>query len=90
MCFYLTDKEAQAVDRHVRHSGDSREADMWERLSKQSQQVRAEVYSSLQHMRLQRSQLQTSLKQQRARETSDNNIDLKKNGVSCMIWKVNP
>ncbi|XP_038559877.1 kinesin-like protein KIF27 isoform X1 [Micropterus salmoides] len=73
-----TVRETQAADRHGRHSGESREADMLARLSMQSQQVKAEVYRSLQHMRLQRAQLQTSLRQQR--ETSDNNQELDQNG----------
>ncbi|XP_051277556.1 kinesin-like protein KIF27 [Dicentrarchus labrax] len=73
-----TDKQSQAVDRHGRHSADGRAADVLARLSMQSQQVRAEVYRSLQHMRLQRAQLQTSLRQQR--ETSDNNRGLNQNG----------
>ncbi|XP_041793750.1 kinesin-like protein KIF27 [Chelmon rostratus] len=64
-----TDKETQAVDRHCRHSVDGRQAGVLARLSMQSQQVQAEVYHSLQHMRLQRAQLQNSLRQQR--ETSD-------------------
>ncbi|XP_040898587.1 kinesin-like protein KIF27 [Toxotes jaculatrix] len=62
---HKTDKEIQAVEKHGRHSGDGRDAGMLARLSMQSQQVRAEVYRSLQHMRLQRAQLQTSLMQQR-------------------------
>ncbi|TMS03489.1 Kinesin-like protein KIF27 [Larimichthys crocea] len=66
-----TDKETRVVDRHGRQSV---EANVLARLSKQSQQVQAEVYHSLQHMRLQRAQLQTSLRQQR--ETSDNNKEL--------------
>ncbi|XP_037633039.1 kinesin-like protein KIF27 [Sebastes umbrosus] len=74
-----TDKETQAVGRHGRDSGDSgREAGVLARLSMQSQQVRAEVYRSLQHMRLQRSQLQSSLRQQR--ETNNNNEERDQNG----------
>ncbi|XP_023124279.2 kinesin-like protein KIF27 [Amphiprion ocellaris] len=70
-----TEKETQAVDRRVRHSGgDGRQPSVLARLSMQSQQVRAEMYHSLQHMRLQRAQLQTSLKQQR--QTSENNKEL--------------
>ncbi|KAM3867472.1 kinesin-like protein KIF27 [Diretmus argenteus] len=60
-----TDKETQAVDRHGRHSGNS----LLARLSLQSQQARAELHYSLQHMRLQRIQLQSSLRQER--DTSD-------------------
>lgn len=70
MCICLTDKETQAVERHGRHSGDGKTVDVLARLSMQSQQVRAEVYRSLQHMRLQRAQLQSSLRQQR--ETNNN------------------
>ncbi|XP_067467908.1 kinesin-like protein KIF27 [Thunnus thynnus] len=66
-----TDKETQAVGRHGRHSSDSREVCVLARLSMQSQQYRTELYSSLQHMREQRAQLQTSLRQER--ETSDKN-----------------
>ncbi|XP_059192239.1 kinesin-like protein KIF27 [Centropristis striata] len=57
-----TDKETQAVDRHGRHSDDG---SVLARLSMQSQQVRAELYHSLKHMRLQKAQLQSSLRQQR-------------------------
>ncbi|XP_022613333.1 kinesin-like protein KIF27 [Seriola dumerili] len=56
-----TDKKIQAVDRHGRHNRDGTEAGMLARLSLQNQQVRAEVYRSLQHMRLRREQLQTNL-----------------------------
>ncbi|XP_032370961.1 kinesin-like protein KIF27 isoform X2 [Etheostoma spectabile] len=65
-----TAKETQAVERHGRHSGDGKTVDVLARLSMQSQQVRAEVYRSLQHMRLQRAQLQSSLRQQG--ETNNN------------------
>ncbi|KAM7019135.1 kinesin-like protein KIF27 [Tautogolabrus adspersus] len=54
-----TDKETRAVDRHVRHSSD--DSDVLMRLSMQRQKVQAETYHSLQHMRLQRAQLQSSL-----------------------------
>lgn len=70
------------MDRHGRQSV---EASVLARLSKQSQQVQAEVYHSLQHMRLQRAQLQTSLRQQR--ETSDNNKELDQIEVSCTDLK---
>ncbi|XP_075955327.1 kinesin-like protein KIF27 [Anarhichas minor] len=65
-----TDKETQAADRHGRHCGDGREASVLASLSMQSQQVRAEMYRSLQHMRLQRAQLQSSLGQTRETNTS--------------------
>ncbi|KAM9391451.1 kinesin-like protein KIF27 [Pholidichthys leucotaenia] len=61
-----TEKESRALDRQ---SSDGREASVLTRLSLQSQQVRAEMYHSLQHMRRQRSQLQTSVEQ--IRETRD-------------------
>ena len=79
MCFCLTDKETHALDRHGRHGADGRTVDVLARLSLQRQQVQAEVYDSLEHMRLQRAQLQTSLRQQK--ETGDKELDL--NGVSC-------
>ncbi|XP_040010091.1 kinesin-like protein KIF27 isoform X2 [Xiphias gladius] len=44
-----TDEEIQPVDKHGRPSGDGREAGRLTRLSMQSQQVRAEMYCSLQH-----------------------------------------
>ncbi|XP_039660466.1 kinesin-like protein KIF27 isoform X3 [Perca fluviatilis] len=72
-----TDKETQAVERHGRHSGDGKTVDVLARLSMQSQQVRAEVYRSLQHMRLQRAQLQSSLRQQRE---TNNNKEVDQNG----------
>uniref|UniRef100_UPI0037E7B87F kinesin-like protein KIF27 n=1 Tax=Semicossyphus pulcher TaxID=241346 RepID=UPI0037E7B87F len=75
---YKTEKDTQAVNQHSRHSGDGREADVLMRLSMQRQKVQAEVYHSLQHMRLQRAQLQSSLTQQR--ETSDNIRELEHNG----------
>lgn len=83
VCVGLTDKKTQAVDRHGRLSVDSREPGVLARLSMQSQQVKAELYRSLQHMRLQRAQLQASLKQQR--ETSDNNKGLDQNEVGCWL-----
>uniref|UniRef100_A0A3Q1GCT5 Kinesin family member 27 n=1 Tax=Acanthochromis polyacanthus TaxID=80966 RepID=A0A3Q1GCT5_9TELE len=74
-----TEKETQAVDRRVRHSGgDGRQPSVLARLSMQSQQVRAEMYHSLQHMRLQRAQLQSSLKQQR--QISEKNKELHQTG----------
>lgn len=68
------------MDRPVRRSGDGREADVLARLSMQSQKIQADVYCSLQHMKLQRAQLQTSLRQQI--QTSDNNTGQNQNGVS--------
>ncbi|XP_068166916.1 kinesin-like protein KIF27 [Antennarius striatus] len=72
----LTEKKTQAMVRYGRYSTNSREAGVLERLSMQSQQVQAEVFRSLQHMRGQRAQLQTSLKQQR--ENSNDNQQLYK------------
>ncbi|XP_054466805.1 kinesin-like protein KIF27 [Anoplopoma fimbria] len=65
-----TDMETQAADKHGRHCGDGREASVLASLSMKSQQVRAEMYYSLQHMRLQRAQLQSSLGQQRENNRS--------------------
>ncbi|XP_029296595.1 LOW QUALITY PROTEIN: kinesin-like protein KIF27 [Cottoperca gobio] len=72
-----TDKETQAADRKGGHNGEGREVSVLARLSIQSQQVRAEVYHSLQHMRLQRTQLQSSLRQHRE---TNNNKELQQNG----------
>lgn len=69
------------MDGNGRPSGDGRKASVLARLSMQSQQVQAEVYHSLQHMRLQRAQLQSSLRQRTG--TIDNNTELDQNGVSC-------
>uniref|UniRef100_A0A3B3E1H5 Kinesin family member 27 n=1 Tax=Oryzias melastigma TaxID=30732 RepID=A0A3B3E1H5_ORYME len=71
------EKGALAARRHVQHSGEGREVDVLARLSMQNQQVCSEVYQSLQHMRLQRAQLQSSL-----RETSNRNKEVQQNGVS--------
>ncbi|XP_069379674.1 kinesin-like protein KIF27 isoform X2 [Paralichthys olivaceus] len=68
-----TDKEIQAADRRVRQSQDGREAGILVKPSMQSRQVRSQVYHSLQHMRLQREQLQASLRQQR--QTANNNTE---------------
>ncbi|XP_028270102.1 kinesin-like protein KIF27 isoform X2 [Parambassis ranga] len=70
-----TDKETLLVDRLSRHSAGGEEASVLQRLSKQNQQVRAEMYRSLQHMRLQRAQLQSSL-----REATDDRTELHQNG----------
>ncbi|XP_061586006.1 kinesin-like protein KIF27 [Cololabis saira] len=68
-----TETETQALDRGSKRSGNGREVDVLARLSVQSQQVRAEAYRSLQHMRLQRAQLLSSLDQ--PRNTGDDNIE---------------
>lgn len=70
VCIRLTDKETQAADRHGRRRGDGREASALASLSLHSQQVRAEMFRSLQHMRLQRAKLQSSIEQQRETDTS--------------------
>lgn len=67
------------MDKQGWYCVDGREAGMLQRLSVQSQQVQAEVYRSLQHMRLQRAQLQASLRQHR--EKSENDTELDQNGV---------
>ncbi|CAL8346113.1 unnamed protein product [Lota lota] len=54
-----TSRDARAIDTHKE---DGRKAGVLNRLSLQSQQARAELYHSLQHLRLQRERLQTSLK----------------------------
>ncbi|KAM7392048.1 hypothetical protein PAMP_022691 [Pampus punctatissimus] len=79
-----TDKETQEVGRHGRHSSDGREAGVLARLSMQSQQFRTELYRSLQHMRVQRAQLQTSLRQER--ETSDKNKEFDHDEARDSCW----
>lgn len=72
----LADKETIILDTHGEQSDDGREAGVFASLSVQSQRVRAEMYHSLQHMRAQRSQLQSSLRDR------ERNGDLHTNGVS--------
>ncbi|XP_037338977.2 kinesin-like protein KIF27 [Pungitius pungitius] len=60
-----TDKETRAADRHGRHRERGSKACVLASLSVHSQRVRSEMYHSLQHMRLQREQLRSSLVQQR-------------------------
>lgn len=67
------------MDKQGWYCVDGREAGVLQRLSVQSQQVQAEVYRSLRHMRLQRAQLQASLRQHR--ETGENDTELDQNGV---------
>lgn len=55
--------------------------DVLARLSMQNQQVCSEMYHSLQHMRLQRAQLQSSLRE--LGKTADTNKEVQQNGVSC-------
>ncbi|MED6239464.1 hypothetical protein ATANTOWER_006741 [Ataeniobius toweri] len=64
-----TERETQAVDRD-----DTGEGKMLERLSMQSQQIRAEVYHSLQNMRQARAKLQRSLRE--LDDTADSNRKL--------------
>lgn len=67
--FCLTDKQTKAL-KHL--SEDGTEAGVLTRLSMQRQQIQSEVYHSLQHMRLQKAQLQSSLR------------ELELIGVSCI------
>lgn len=69
-----TDKATQALDKHGRCG-----AQVLERLAVQSQQVQAEVYRSLQRMRLQRAQLQAGLRQHAETRADHNELD--HNGV---------
>uniref|UniRef100_H2LKB3 Kinesin family member 27 n=1 Tax=Oryzias latipes TaxID=8090 RepID=H2LKB3_ORYLA len=75
------EKGALALRRHGQHSGEGREVDVLARLSMQNQQVCSEMYHSLQHMRLQRAQLQSSLRE--LGKTADTNKEVQQNGVSC-------
>lgn len=58
-CSGPTGRDAQALHTHNEDGG---EAGVLTRLSLQSQQARADLYRSVQHLRLQREQLRTSLK----------------------------
>ncbi|XP_062237805.1 kinesin-like protein KIF27 [Platichthys flesus] len=80
----ITDEEIQAVDRCGRQSQDGREAGILAKLSMHSQQVRSEVYCSMQHMSLQREQSQTSLRQQR--QMPDNNPEPGPSGTLRSSW----
>lgn len=84
LCLHLTGKETQAVNRPGRLSGNGLDTDVLARLSLQSQQAQAELHHSLQHMRQQRAQLQTSLRQER--ETSYATKELDQNGVCCALF----
>ncbi|KAG7223455.1 hypothetical protein INR49_015559 [Caranx melampygus] len=66
-----TDKKIQAVDRNEHHRDDA-DTGVLARLAMQNQEVRAEMYRSLQLRRLQRAQLQTSLRQLRQTADDDN------------------
>lgn len=65
---FLTEKELKALLKHSRYSSDGRD-DVLQTLSMHSQQIQAQVYSSVQHMKKQRAELQARLKQ--IQETSD-------------------
>uniref|UniRef100_A0A3P9ML69 Kinesin family member 27 n=1 Tax=Oryzias latipes TaxID=8090 RepID=A0A3P9ML69_ORYLA len=73
------EKGALALRGHGQHSGEGREVDVLARLSMQNQQVCSEMYHSLQHMRLQRAQLQSSLRE--LGKTADSNKEVQQNGV---------
>ncbi|KAF3695718.1 Kinesin-like protein KIF27 [Channa argus] len=79
-----TDKEAQAVIQHVKHCDDGRKAGVLAQLSMQSQEIRTEMFRSLQHMRKQRAQLQAIAKKQN--ETSDDNTEIYQNGLCGSNW----
>ncbi|CAL8237143.1 unnamed protein product [Boreogadus saida] len=64
-----TSRDARAIDTHKE---DGRKAGVLNRLSLQSQQARAELYHSLQHLSLQRERLRTSLKHHSAGTQSIN------------------
>ncbi|KAF7650286.1 hypothetical protein LDENG_00128100 [Lucifuga dentata] len=84
-----TDMVTQAVKRHGTYCSKSKEGDVLAKLSEQSQQARTELQQSLQQMRLQRIQLQTSLRQET--ETSDTIKKLDHNGEleaeDLTVWK---
>ncbi|XP_029916643.1 kinesin-like protein KIF27 isoform X2 [Myripristis murdjan] len=85
---HKTGKETQAVNRPGRLRGNGRDTDVLARLSLQSQQAQAELHHSLQHMRQQRAQLQTSLRQER--ETSYATKEVDQNGLRAehlTVWK---
>ncbi|XP_005722442.1 kinesin-like protein KIF27 [Pundamilia nyererei] len=69
-----TDKETQSLETRDRQTEDGRKAGVFARLSLQRRELRVEMYHSLQHMRAQRAQLQSSL-----RETSENNKEVQQN-----------
>lgn len=57
-----TEKELKALLKHSRYSGDGRD-DVLQTLSVHGQQIQAQVYSSVQHMKKQRAELQARLRQ---------------------------
>ena len=73
-----TGRDARAIDTHKE---DGRKAGVLNRLSLQSQQARAELYHSLQHLSLQRERLRTSLKHHSAGTQSINKV-----GIRCVIY----
>ena len=72
----MTGRDARAINTNKE---DGRKA-VLNRLSLQSQQARAELCHSLQHLSLQRKRLQTSLKHHRAGTHSINEV-----GILCII-----
>lgn len=66
ICFFLlsstTEKELKALLKHSRYSSEGRD-DVLQTLSMHGQQIQAQVYSSVQHMKKQRAELQARLKQ---------------------------
>lgn len=58
----LTEKELKALLKHSRYSSEGRD-DVLQTLSMHGQQIQAQVYSSVQHMKKQRAELQARLKQ---------------------------
>lgn len=60
--FSLTENELKALLKHSKYSSESKD-NVLETLYMHSQQVQAQVHSSLQHMKKQRAELQARLKQ---------------------------
>lgn len=57
-----TEKELKALLKHSRYSSQGRD-DVLQTLSMHGQQIQAQAYSSIQHMKKQRAELQARLKQ---------------------------
>ncbi|KAF7200429.1 kinesin-like protein KIF27 isoform X2 [Nothobranchius furzeri] len=86
-----TDKETRAVDGLGYDSNDGGQVNVLAPLSMQSQQVRAEAYRSLQHMRLQRAQLRRQLKEtgdsmEKNGEQSENHLEKSDRMLSDRSW----
>lgn len=58
----LTEKELKTLLKHSRYTSEGRD-DVLQTLSMHGQQIQAQVYSSIQHMKKQRAELQSRLKQ---------------------------